>query len=60
MNRETGVSAADTALVALADHCIGCTICRPDVDRPDVDRPVCPEADRLYWVWRRAERKTRN
>jgi hypothetical protein len=59
VNGETAVSAADTAFVALADHCIGCTVCMPDVDRPEVGRPVCPEAERLYWVWRRAERKMR-
>lgn len=51
---------ADTAFVALADHCIGCTVCMPDVDRPEVGRPVCAEAERLYWAWRRAERAARS
>lgn len=51
---------ADAALVALADHCIGCTTCMPDVDRPKTGRPVCPEAERLYREWRRAERVARS
>lgn len=46
------MSAADTALVALGDHCIGCPDCQPDVDRPEVARPECPEAMRLYRDWR--------
>lgn len=54
------MSAADTALVALADHCIDCATCQPDVDRPETGRPVCPEAERLYRDWRRAERQTSN
>lgn len=54
------VSAADRAFIALADHCIDCRACMPDVDRPEVGRPNCPEAIRLYWVWRRAERRVRD
>lgn len=57
MSGET--AAADAALIALADHCIGCADCMPDVDHPEAGRPVCPEAERLYREWRRAERRTR-
>lgn len=47
----------DAALIALADHTIGCAGCTPDVDRPEEPRPTCPEGMRLYWAWRRACRE---
>ena len=51
------MSAADTALVALADHCIDCPGCTPDVDRPEEPRPTCPEGMHLYRAWRQACRE---
>lgn len=48
------MSAEDTALVALANHCIDCAGCTPDVDRPEAEKPTCPEGMRLYRAWRQA------
>jgi hypothetical protein len=50
----------DEALIALADHSVGCTVCRPDVDHPEAPRPECPEAEQLYRAWRRACREERH
>lgn len=43
---------AQAALIALGEHCVRCPGCRP---RWEGDMPVhqeCPEADRLYWLYR--------
>ncbi|GAA0657162.1 hypothetical protein GCM10009535_40220 [Streptomyces thermocarboxydovorans] len=53
------MSTAETAFLELADHSVGCPVCRPDADAPTEERPVCAVALELYRVWRRAWRAAR-
>jgi len=55
------VSPADRAFVALADHCIHCRDCRPDLEQPIPERrPDCPLAQQLYRSWTRVWRAERS
>ncbi len=38
------------AFIALADHCIDCTECRPDPESPE-EGLGCPTATTLYRAW---------
>jgi hypothetical protein len=44
------LSPVQTAFVALSDHCVGCSDCRPAPDRT-AETSGCPEAERLYRTW---------
>jgi hypothetical protein len=55
MSTET-LTPAQEAFVALADHCIGCPVCKVDLDRPK-DARDCPTAQDLYRAWRKLWRQ---
>jgi len=42
---------AAESFVALADHCMGCVRCKPDLDAPHAKKP-CPTAHELYRTWK--------
>lgn len=45
-------SRAEEAFIALADHCMGCAQCKPDLDAPRPKCWRCPTAEELYRTWR--------
>ena len=44
------LSPAQSAFVALSDHCVRCSDCRPAPDHT-AETPGCLEAERLYRTW---------
>ncbi|WP_055534330.1 hypothetical protein [Streptomyces graminilatus] len=45
------LSRSAESFVALADHCMGCVHCKPDLDAPHAKKQ-CPTAHELYRTWK--------
>lgn len=51
------MSRAQAAFLELAEHCLRCPGCQPDLEAPGAGRPECGEAMALYWEWSRVRRE---